>query len=183
MNVTVAAHATSDAAVYRAAQAGVNTVDHAYQVADSTLAFMAARGIGLVPTDGDSLGRIRRGTAANQVTQSLQWQRDRVQRAIKAGVPIVAGSDMYLDPDGVTQGEGARGVLRGYFEGGMSMTQVLQSATSTAARFLGMRGRGLGAIRQGYYADMIAVEGDATTDIDVLERVRWVMKDGIVYKK
>src|SRR5262249_40367477 len=103
--VRVAAHATNDAAVYRAALAGVNSIEHAYQVADSTLALMAKNGVTLVATDIDSLTIMRYISLQNpaapalnpvQVQGFLKGSRDRLMRAIKAGVTITAGSDNYL---------------------------------------------------------------------------------------
>jgi imidazolonepropionase-like amidohydrolase len=186
--MTVAAHATDDAAVWRAVEAGVTTVEHGYRVADSTFAFMARRGVALVPTDPDreltdryvEVTQMNPAPSAEQVEQYLEGRsRERLRRAVAAGVTIVAGSDAYhaLGGDRATW---ARRMLWGYRDSGMTPAQVLQSATLHAARALGQEGQ-LGVIRVGALADLVAVEGDPAADFDALERVRFVMKDGTVY--
>jgi len=186
--VRVAAHATSDAAVYRAALAGVNSIEHAYQVADSTLALMARNGVTMVPTDIDSVSIVHYLTLANpgqpapppeQVSRYLAGGRDRLRRAVKAGVTITAGSDNYLDLKWA-QGTAARRVLFAYHQAGLTPVQILQAATINDARLLGMEHR-LGVLKPGARADVIAVEGDLERDFSALERVRFVMKAGTVY--
>lgn len=189
--VRVAAHATSDDAVWRAAFAGVNSVEHAYQVADSTLALMAKNGVALVPTDLDSLSLLaylakqprRAGeppASAAQVTQFLTSQRERLRRAVKAGVMIAAGSDNYIDFSPWPQGQAARHNLIAYAQAGLTPVQVLQAATLNAARLLGMENR-IGVLKAGAFADIIAVDGDPGTDISAIERVRFTMREGTVY--
>lgn len=186
--VKVAAHATDDAAVYRAVEAGVNSIEHAYRVADSTLALMAQKGVTLVPTDIDSVTLIRYmslsnpgapAPAASQIQRFLAGYRDRLTRAIKAGVTITAGSDNYLDLHW-PQGYAARRNLFAYRSAGMTAGQVLQAATINDARLLGMDGQ-LGVIKAGALADLIAVEGDPEQDFNAIERVRFVMKGGTIY--
>ncbi|MFN8580605.1 MAG: amidohydrolase family protein [Gemmatimonadaceae bacterium] len=192
LGVRVAAHATSDAAVWRAAYAGVNSVEHAYQVADSTLALMAKNNVAMVPTDVDSVtflgflsAQSRRSgqpmPPASQVTAYLSGGRDRLRRAIKAGVTIVAGSDNYIDMQ-MPQGDAAKRVLFAYAEAGMTPAEIVQAATARSARLLGSEGR-LGVIKDGAYADLVAVDGDLEHDIHALEHIRFVMKDGTVYKR
>jgi imidazolonepropionase-like amidohydrolase len=186
--VRVAAHATNDAAVYRAALAGVNSIEHAYQVSDSTLALMAKNGVTLVATDIDSVTIIRYMSLQNpgqpalgpaQVQEFLRGERERLMRAVKAGVTITAGSDNYLGLKW-PQGQAAKRVLFAYRAAGMTAAQVLQAATINDAKLLGMEGR-LGVIKAGALADIIAIEGDPEQDFSALERVRFVMKEGTVY--
>ena len=187
MGLTIAAHATNDAAVWRAVEAGVTTVEHGYQVADSTLAFMARRGVALVPTDLEravmsrfiEVLEIDPPPPAAEREQVLERGYERLRRARAAGVTIVAGSDMYARLGGA-RGEWSRRVLWAYLDSGMTPAQVLQSATINAARALGEADH-LGAVKPGAWADLIAVEGDPSTDFDAMERVRFVMKDGKVY--
>jgi imidazolonepropionase-like amidohydrolase len=190
--VRVAAHATSDDAVWRAAFAGVTSVEHAYQVADSTLTLMVKNGVAMVATDIDSVSMLayfakanrRTGTpspAAAQVSQFLGPTRDRLRRALKAGVMIAAGSDNYIDFSPWPQGTAARHVLFAYAEAGMPNAQVLQAATKNAAILLARQGR-LGVIKAGAFADIIAVSGDPVAEIHALERVVFVMKDGVVFR-
>lgn len=188
LGVKVSAHATNDAAIRRAVEAGVDAIDHGYQVSDSTLALMAREGTFLVPTDVDTallrsyLQRSSPGDpppSAQQLSRMVASAHDRLQRAMRAGVPIAAGSDMYLDV-GMPQGEGAKRVLRAYVEGGMTPVEALQAATQNAARLIGAPGR-IGVIKPGALADIVAFDGDPTAAIEDLENVRFVMKDGKVY--
>jgi len=108
----------------------------------------------------------------------LEASRNRLRRAIAAGVTIVAGSDNYIDM-GMPQGEAARRVLFAYRESGMEATQILQSATINAARLIG--DPRLGVIKPAAFADIIAVDGDPAQDFTAIERVKFVMKNGKVY--
>ena len=188
LGLRVAAHATSDDAVWRATTAGVTSIEHAYQVADSTLALMARKGTFLVPTDLDSailnryltlMGSAGARPPQAQVSAILESEHDRLRRAMKAGVPIAAGSDNYLDLH-MPQGSAAKHNLYAYAEAGMPPVEILQAATVNAARLLGREGQ-LGVIKKGAAADLIAVTGDPTQDIKALEHVRFVMKEGTVY--
>ena len=182
----VAAHATGDAGAWNAVQAGVTSVEHGYYVADSTLALMAQRGVYLVPTDWDSVTLVRlgvrqggQGIPPEEINATLQNLRDRLRRARAAGVPMAAGSDMYVDLDW-PQGEAARRTLLAYGDAGVPPAEVLQMATVNAARLLG-RENLLGAIKPQAFAGIIAVDGDPGADLHALERVRFVMKGGTVY--
>lgn len=185
--VRVAAHATNDVAVYRAALAGVNSIEHGYQVSDSTLALMAKNGVTLTPTDIDSVSigqlmKLQSGSAQvtpAQIAGYLAQGRGRLMRAVKAGVTITAGSDNYIDFK-EPQGYAAKQVLQAYRGAGMSAIQVLQAATINDARLLGREGR-LGVIKAGAMADLIAVDGDPVQDFTAINRVKFVMKDGTVY--
>jgi len=187
LHVKVTAHATSDEAVWRAATAGVDGIEHAYQVADSTLTLMKQKGIFMVPTDLDSATVLRYSSRSQgklvvtpaQVPTILNGQRDRLRRAMRIGLTIAAGSDNYLDM-GMPQGEAAKHNLFAYAEAGMPNLSVVQSATWNASRLLGLENR-IGIVRPHAYADIVAVEGDPGADIHTLERVRFVMKQGTVY--
>jgi imidazolonepropionase-like amidohydrolase len=189
LKVRVTAHATNNDAVWRAVQAGVDGIEHGYTVADSTLALMKKRGVALVPTDIDSvsilhyIARQHQGEGPamkpEQISQYLASGRNRLQRAIKAGVTIAAGSDNYINM-GTPQGEAAKRVLFAYAQAGMPPVKVLQAATINDAKLLGWEKR-IGVIKFGAFADIIAVEGDPGSDIYALEKVRFVMKEGTVY--
>ena len=188
MRVPVAAHATNDVAIRRATLAGVTSIEHAYQVSDSTLALMASRGVALVPTDVDTLVfrlYLARMQPAEPVPpQAIQRQidayADRLRRAAAAGVTIAAGSDNYLDL-GIPQGAAAKRVLFAYENEGMERTKILQAATSIAAGVLGEPR--LGRLEKGAFADIIAVDGNPLDDLRALERVVFVMANGTVHRE
>jgi len=150
---------------------------------------MKQKGIFMVPTDLDSATILRYASRSQgkftatpaQVPTFLNGQRDRLRRALKTGVTIAAGSDNYLDM-GMPQGEAAKHNLFAYAEAGMSNLAVLQAATWNASRLLGLENR-IGVLKPHAFADVIAIEGDPSTDIHALERVRFVMKQGTIYLK
>ena len=185
LRMKVAAHATSDVAVRRAVEAGVDSIEHGYQISDETLKLMKEKGVALVPTDVDLQSfkyfmaqSNNPGLTEAQILQNLKPLRDRLQRAVAAGVTIVAGSDMYIDMKR-PQGEAAKRVLFAYLESGMTPVQILQSATINASRLL--NNPRIGAIKNGTFADIIAVEGNPADNFDSIEKVRFVMKNGKVY--
>jgi len=187
LGVRVAAHATDDAAVWRAAAAGVNSIEHGYDVSDSTLRMMAQKGVYLVPTDIDTLTAVAYAKAAGMEGPLPQGfvaymvsERERLMRAVNAGVPIAAGSDMYIAL-GTPQGPAAKRVLFAYIQAGLTPAQALQAATINDGKLLGFENE-LGVIKPKAYADIIAVNGNPLDDFSAIERVVWVMKNGTVYK-
>ncbi|CCH57293.1 amidohydrolase [Fibrisoma limi BUZ 3] len=184
-NRKVTAHATYDKAVRNAVLAGVDGIEHAYDLSDSTLAIMASRGSYLVPTDvsfQQGLLRVKNkygktGPEAEQmVNEFLALTHKRIKRAHEQNVMIVAGSD-YYDDLGVKPGDGAKDVLIAYVEAGFSPAQVLQFATFNAAKALG--NTRVGKLSKGSYADLAAFDGDLEKDFNqVLSKVKLVMKDG-----
>ena len=114
-----------------------------------------------------------------QFLGTIEPQADRVRRAMKAGVTIAAGSDNYIDM-GVPQGQAAKRNLFAYLNA-MTPVQILQAATINDAKLLGMEGR-IGVIKAGAFADIIAIEGDPEKDFGSIERVRFVMKEGKVFR-
>jgi imidazolonepropionase-like amidohydrolase len=151
---------------------------------------MAEKRIFLVPTDfpvetyllfSPGLSpeeRQRRETGIGRFTRS---SRQRLERAVKAGVPIAAGSDMYYRIPGKTRGQASLMMFQAYAEAGMAPLEILRAATANAAELLGWQDR-IGSLEAGKLADLIAVEGDPLEDIRELTRVKFVMKGGTVVK-
>lgn len=186
MGVTVTAHATTDVAAWRAIEAGVDGLEHARNVADSTLAFARRRGTAIVLTEWGrdlvalQLARVpvaqRPPPAA--VDAVLAAGHDRIRRSARAGVTLAFGSDVYVD-FGIPRGLAVRRALGAWVEAGLPPARVLQAATTAAARALG--DARIGVVRVGARADLVAVEGDPTADLAALERMRFVMKGGVVH--
>ena len=103
-------------------------------------------------------------------------QRESFRRAVQAGVKLAFGTDAGVYPHGWNGKQFAKMV-----EWGMTPMQAIQSATTSAADLLGWSDR-VGSIQAGRYADIVAVDGDPLRDITELERVKFVMKGGVVYK-
>lgn len=181
LGVPVAAHATSDAAIREAVEAGVTSVEHGYDLSDETLRLMAAKGVWLVPTDPSlemALEFVSTWPSApprEEVEQHLQGSRDRVMRAHRLGVRIAMGSDLYV-PYRPGRGFGSLATMDGYVEAGLTPTQALQTATWEAGRLLG--DDALGVLRPRSWADLVAVSGDPTEALSVLRTPRLVMKAG-----
>jgi Imidazolonepropionase and related amidohydrolases len=182
----VTAHATDNNAVYNAVLGGVDGIEHGYQVDDSTLELMAKRKVILVPTDGDSVTFVQYGKLAapgdKNMTANIMGYRkylgNRLQRAMKKGVVIAAGSDDYIDFK-LPFAEPSKRTLIGYHESGATISQVLQFATINGSRQLNWGNR-IGIIKAGYLADIIAVDGDLDTNINAILQVHFVMKEGRV---
>lgn len=179
----VAAHATSDQAIREAVEAGVASIEHAYEVSDETLRLMASKGVWLVPTD-PSLEMALEFTASwpqqpprEEIDRHLQAGRDRLMRAHRLGVRIALGSDLYF-PYAAGRGAGSRATLDGYVEAGLTPIQALQAATWEAGRLLG--DDALGVLRSRSWADLVAIEGDPTQGLGPLRTPRLVMKGGRV---
>ena len=191
--VKVAAHAIGDAPTRIAAEAGVDSIEHAYTVPDDVLAMMAQKHIFLVPTDmtvktfeemmlGDRTPSPEEKAYLDKRFKGFEeGQISRLQRAIKAGVPIAYGSDMYLSMWHKTRGQASLLTFDSYTAAGMSPMDIIRAATSNAAELLGLKDR-LGSIEAGKWADIIAVLGDPLKDVSVLQHARFVMKGRVVIK-
>ncbi|TGE06332.1 amidohydrolase family protein [Hymenobacter fodinae] len=190
----VAAHAIGDEATRIAAQAGVNSIEHAYTIPDDVLKMMKAKNIFLVPTDYPAEFYLAAFQAPASATpeQRQGYERgarafaasnnQRLARAVKAGVRIAAGSDEYYQLPGKTRGQASLQMFRAYAAAGMKPIDIIRAATLNGAELLGLKDK-IGALEPGLAADLIAVDGDPLTDITALEKVRFVMKGGQVIKQ
>ena len=191
VNKKVAAHAIGDLPTRIAAEAGVDSIEHAYIVPDDVLKMMAEKKIFLVPTDYPAefyLEAFRPNATPEEkkraeagVKMFVAGSRSRVQRAIKAGVRIAAGSDEYYQIPGKTRGQSSLLMFRAYADDGMSPIDIIRAATVNAAELLGWQNR-IGSLEAAKFADLIAVEGDPMKNITELEKVKFVMKGGVVIK-
>jgi imidazolonepropionase-like amidohydrolase len=193
VGVKVAAHAIGDKATRIAAEAGVDSIEHAYIVKDDVLKMMADKHIFLVPTDGTvqtflnmtfgtrQPGAEEKSRMEKEYQPFVERSRDRLRRARKMGVPIASGSDMYLTMPNLNRGQASLLVFEAYTEAGMSPLEIIQAATRNGAELLGMADK-IGTLEAGKWADIIAVPGDPLKDVKVLERAKFVMKGGAVIK-
>lgn len=181
--VKVAAHTVTVEAAERAVAAGVDSIEHGYALNDATLAQMAKKNIALVPTDYPAAfyeafvtSAADQDAARDRFTVFRASSKDRLQRAIKAKVPIVYGSDSYTTTPLGDRGREMQWVFDAYADAGMSSLEILRSMTSTAAKQLGIEG---GSFAAGEPADIVALEGDPTKDVKSLSRVKAVFKAGV----
>ncbi len=189
--IRVAAHAIGNKVTRIAAEAGVDSIEHAYFIPDDVLKMMAEKHIFLVPTDGtvktfvDMSFGMRQPTATERSEREEEYapfvkrEQERLKRAIELGVPIAAGSDMNYIMPGMTRGQASLLVYDAYAESGMTPMQVIHAATRNAAELLDMQDL-VGSLEVGKLADIIAVPGNAWTDVGALRHATFVMKGGAV---
>jgi imidazolonepropionase-like amidohydrolase len=176
----VAVHATGEPGTLYAAQAGVVSIDHAFQLSNETMRLMHEKQIFAVPTFTIIDYFIQHAATPEQAAHERQLQelhaRD-FMKQLAVGVPVAMGSDVGPFPHGTQAREFALMV-----KNGMTPLAALQAGTLNGAKLLGWEGQ-IGALKPGYFADIIAVPGNPLTDIDVLQKVVFVMKGGVVYRK
>lgn len=191
--VKVAAHATTAEGARIAAEAGVDSIEHGSEATDETFRLMAARGIFLVPTDftADSLRQIFAADLERNPKDKNDFEKyvkdyaskmtKRLEHAMKAGVRIAAGSDVFFMYPGKTRGEASLLIIETLHLEGMTPIDSIRAATVNAAELLGLQAS-IGTIEAGKVADIIAVEGDPLKDLSEFQRVRFVMKDGYIIR-
>ncbi|XAZ82005.1 amidohydrolase family protein (plasmid) [Fibrella sp. ES10-3-2-2] len=180
----VTAHCDRDWAAHAAIQAGVDGIEHAYGFKQATLDTMAQKGIYVVPTYGSVAGMVYYRKLAKQDYKLEDLQQEFaaswgkwVLAIRKAGLLMVAGSDAYYNL-GVERGDWAKQTLRGYSDAGLSPEDVLQSATSNAAKILSRTGE-LGTLKVNAVADLVVFDGDLKQNFSqALFDVALVMKQG-----
>ena len=176
----VASHAMALNGVHTSVEAGVDTIEHGNYIADEDLKAMAARGIFYVPTIfvGEYVAQGRAAEGAPVWLKMIQIHEDTFHRAMKAGVKIAFGTDA----GGFDWKVNPAKEFSSMVKFGMTPAQAIRSATVTAAELLGMQDS-LGTIEPGKLADIVAVPGDPLADVTAMEKVDFVMKAGVVYRK
>ncbi len=180
LGTTVGVHAMGEPGTLYAAQAGVASIDHATQLSDETIRLMREKGIFAVPTftifDYFAHHRSSAAEAASEATL-LDYKIHEFKKQVAAGVPFAVGSDVGPFPHGT---QGRELTLMAQF--GMSPLAVLRADMINGAKLLGWEGQ-IGELKQGYYADVVAVPGNPLDDISVVEHVSFVMKNGAVVRQ
>jgi len=176
----IAIHSYGPSGARDAVRAGVDSLEHAVDIDDDTLALMVKQGTVYVPTVDHN--RYYADNAADYgwspaqveaLNAFVQRNFETLKRAFKAGVKIGLGSDAVYSGFGQNTRE-----LGWFVKAGMTPAQALAAATTTSAALL-RQDKNLGRSAPGYYADLVAVEGDPLEDINVaINNVRWVMKNG-----
>src|SRR5437867_9100952 len=175
----VACHAYGGEGLHRALDGGCDSIEHGLDLDDASIVRMVRQGTWYCPTL--AVYYTLWGPA-----DTPQGQRDRkrvevhgpsFQRALKAGVKIVFGTDV----GGFSWSDPLAREFSRMVELGMSPAAALRSATSVPADMLGLSGQ-VGIVAPGAYADVVAVRGDPLKDVKELERVGFVLKDGVLFK-
>jgi imidazolonepropionase-like amidohydrolase len=176
----VASHAMALNGVHNSVEAGVDSIEHGNYIADADLKTMAAKGIWYVPTIyvGEYVAEGRAAEGATIWPKMIKVHEDTFRRAMKAGVKIAFGTDA----GGFDWKVNPAKEFSSMVKFGMTPAQAIESSTGSAAELLGMQDQ-IGTIEPGKLADLVAVSGDPLADVSVMEKVDFVMKGGVVYKK
>jgi imidazolonepropionase-like amidohydrolase len=178
----IAIHSYGPDGARDAVKAGTDSLEHATDMDDATIAEMAKRGTFYVPTIDhnryylDNWQKIGYADGFQEKTKAyIARNLETARKAHKAGVKFAMGSDAIYTMFGENTRE-----LAWFVKAGMAPEEALKTATSNAAELLG-KGGDLGAVAAGYYGDLVAVEGDPLADVQVtINKVKWVMKGGTV---
>ena len=177
----VAAHAATAEGMRRAVLAGVDSIEHGYGGTQEVFKLMAERGVAYLPTltASEAIAQYAKRYEAGKtpLTPSMQQAADAFKLARRLGVTIGCGSDVGVFAHGSSYRE-----LQWMVRHGMTPAEALTAATAVNAKILRSDAE-LGHIRQGMLADLIAVAGDPTRNIEVLANPSFVMKNGVVYKR
>jgi imidazolonepropionase-like amidohydrolase len=178
----VAIHSYGASGVKDAVRAGADSIEHGIELDDETMTEMVRRGTVWVPTIDHNRyyvdAKDEFGFAPDTIPplqDYIQKNLEATRRAFKAGVKLGMGSDAVYTMFGQNTRE-----LEWFVKAGMTPAQALATATTIPAALLG-HANDLGAIAPGFFADLVAVDGDPLADIGVvINKVRWVMKSGDV---
>ncbi|MGB7189246.1 MAG: amidohydrolase family protein [Acidobacteriaceae bacterium] len=178
LGTKVGVHCTTEPAALYAAQAGVATIDHALYLSPQTEELMKQKRIFAVPTLTifEYFADHAPNPAAARERAMFDFHTTQFRKQVAAGVPMVVGSDVGPFAHGTQAREF---VLMNKF--GMPAADVLRADLINGAQLLMWQDE-IGQLKPGYYADIIAVDGDPLTDISAVTRVQFVMKNGVIYK-
>jgi imidazolonepropionase-like amidohydrolase len=178
----IAIHTYGPAGARDAVRAGADSVEHATDMDDATIAEMARKKIFYVPTidhnryyvDNAQMLRYPAG-ATGPLNNFIARNLETAKKAFRAGVRFAMGSDAVYTMFGENTRE-----LAWFVKAGMTPEQALKTATTDAAELMGIEDR-LGRLKPGYLADIAAIDGNPLENIDAaIKNVRWVMKAGAV---
>lgn len=177
----VAAHAHGTQSIKDAIRAGIDSIEHSSLIDDEGIALARQHGTYLVFDIYNDDFILQEGAKAGMLPESIEkekkigrLQRENFRKAFKAGAKIAFGTDSGVYPHGDNAKQFGKMV-----EWGMKPIDAIQAATLNAADLIGIGGKA-GSVETGYWADIIAVDGNPLENVPVLESVKFVMKGGVV---
>jgi imidazolonepropionase-like amidohydrolase len=184
-NFRVAVHAHGAEGIKRAIRAGVTSVEHGTYMDDAAITLFKERGAWYVPTVSAGKFVANKAKEPGYFPPAIETKalaigpqiQGTFAKAYAAGVKIAFGTDTGVSP----HGENAKEFVY-MVEAGMPPLEAIRGATLHAAELIGRKEQ-LGSVEPGFRADLIAVEGDPLKDVSVLQRVRFVMKEGLVFRR
>ncbi|MFT7460609.1 MAG: imidazolonepropionase-like amidohydrolase [Planctomycetota bacterium] len=182
--MSVAAHAHTPIGIIRSVKAGVDSIEHGTFMNDEALKLMKKHGTAYVPTMSAMKWISDKAKDANSMPAEVRAKSENlgsqidltVKKAYEKGLWIVFGTDAGVFPHGINARE-----FEYMVNAGIPPMAALLSATIEAAKLLKIEDK-LGSIEAGKLADMVAVKGDPLNDIRLMQDIKFVMKDGVIYK-
>jgi imidazolonepropionase-like amidohydrolase len=179
----VAAHAHGTQSIKDSIRAGIDSIEHSSLIDDEGIALAKEHGTYLVFDIYNDDYILQEGAKAGMLPESIEkekkigrLQRENFRHAFQSGTKMAFGTDAGVYPHGDNARQFGKMV-----EWGMKPLDAIQAATINAADLIGWPDK-IGALETGHYADLIAVNGDPTSDVRVLESVKFVMKGGTVVR-
>ena len=179
--VKLAAHCVTEQGARNAAEAGVASIEHGFEMSDEALAIAKKNNVVLVGTDFTEKAWLAYEMPAELAKQFHNRSVDRLKRAYKIGVTLAFGSDLIFYASDETRGTWTASQIDSFVEAGIPPRAILLALTTNAAQLLGVE-KARGAIKTGQFADIIATPENPLDNIATLKQVNFVMKNGKVFK-
>jgi imidazolonepropionase-like amidohydrolase len=180
--LTVAVHVIGDEAAKNVILGGADSIEHGTRLSDNLLKLMKKRGTALVPTPFPYELLVAMGKSKKDAKSSSEEEIDLLKRAHKIGVKMAFGTDVVVDLPGKNRGEMAKDFLKMWESAEIPPAKILKCMTTHAAELFRIQNE-RGSITPGYFADIIATAENPLDNIQALQTVLFVMKDGKVIKQ
>jgi imidazolonepropionase-like amidohydrolase len=179
--VKLAAHCVTEQGARNAAEAGVASIEHGFEMSDEVLAIAKKNNVVLVGTDFTEKAWLAYEMPAELAKRFHDRSVDRLKRAYRIGVTLAFGSDLIFFAEDETRGTWTISQIDSFVEAGVPPRAILLALTTNSAQLLGVE-TARGAIKPGLFADIIATPENPLDNINTLKQVSFVMKNGKVFK-
>ncbi|HZG52683.1 MAG TPA: amidohydrolase family protein [Pyrinomonadaceae bacterium] len=178
----VAAHCWTEQGALNAVNAGVDSIEHGVRMSNEAMQIAKSKNIALVPTPFTEIDARENGQPGGNRETNQQLFIDPVKRAYKIGMPLVFGPDVIFSTKEYPRGRLSIETIDDWKEAGIPPLTILQALTVNAAKLLGVE-KTRGALRVGMRADIIGTPENPNDNIQTLQRVSFVMKNGKIFKQ